>query len=338
MAISGIPLPTFEEGTFRRVPPHLRRNPGASFDLAERLGERVTKWVRDCYGTKDKPKLLDVVQSIPMKVYRTISLDELCKVKYSSRFMFDESVEEAFKTEPQLRVYRKIVNSMWRWGVGEGDWNEIVDCYEGIRSFDIGHPDFEIRLDHSTSYNERGLSEFSGTFLDGTFGYLVHYKGEHVMTLGFSLMEKHRLLIQQVQMKNRSGNRWLFKLPKNYLEHAIDRFAAAFPNHALHLVDGEALMKRNLDEYRGGLAKAESRIASYTKTLANLKDEESRSFYEEALASSIEDVGKYRETIAHGERDLGRLGAFYASSGKYVRGKPLTVNGLKHYEISAPKS
>lgn len=332
----GIPLPTFEEGTFRKVPAHMRRNPGRSFDLADRLGQRVADWAQDRYGDRKKVELKDIAHSIPMEIYRRITPDELCKVRYSSTFMMDTSVEDAFKREPQLTVFQKIVSSMWRWGVGRGDWNEIVDCYEGIRRFDLGHPDFELRLDHTTGYNERGYSEHSRTFLDGVFGYLVHYKGEHVMTLGFSLMEGRKLLIQQVQTKNRSGNRFLFKLPRNTLEHVVDRFKDAFPRHRVFLVDGESLMDQNIANYRSGLEQAKRSEEDARRRLEKadpVSDPESVRYGRLRLESALEDREEFSTKIAHAEGDKPRIGAFYAGAGRHRRGKVLKVNGLKHYEL-----
>src|SRR3546814_1923886 len=67
------------------------------------------------------------------------------------------------------------------------------------------------------------MGKHSRTPLDGVFAYLVQYKGEHVMTLGFSLINDRQILLQQVQLKNRTGNRWLFRFPENRLEFIIDR-------------------------------------------------------------------------------------------------------------------
>ncbi len=235
MTVAGIALSTYEQGALRKVPFHLDRKPNRSFDLGARLGGRAVEWLRERFGDEDGIDLPAVVHCIPMEIYRNLSLDEMCKVRFSTRTMMQQSVEDAFKGEPRYAVYHKITSSMWRWGCGRPAWNEVVDVYEGIRRFDFGHSDFEVTLDHSTSFNECGYSEHSRTFLDGVFGYLVHHRGEHVMTLGFSVMSGRRLLIQQVQLRNRRGNRWLFKLPRNHLEHAVERFRESFPRHRLYI-------------------------------------------------------------------------------------------------------
>src|SRR3546814_4012996 len=84
------------------------------------------------------------------------------------------------------------------------------------------------------------MGKHSRTPLDGVFAYLVQYKGEHVMTLGFSIINDRQILLQQVQLKNRTGNRWLFRFPENRLEFIIDKFRSAFRGYRIHIVDGKS--------------------------------------------------------------------------------------------------
>ncbi len=336
MTARGIALTVYPAGALRKVPAHHDSKPARSFDLGERLGTLVAEWVRDRYDG-DGPDLMSISHRIPMDVYRLLKPDELCKIRSSSVFMMDESVEEAFRTDPLLSLYRKVVSSMWRWGVGRPRWSEVVDAYEGIRGFDLGHPDFEVRLDHTTGYNECGYSEHSRTFLDGVFGYLVHYRGEHVMTLGFSVMAGRRLLLQQVQTKSRRGNRWLFKLPRNYLEHVVDRFAAAFPRHRIHLVDGADVVGKSLRQYRAALDEAERHREEAVGRMGRCEPG-MEEYYSRRAETKREEADRLRECIAHAEPEVARLGAFYAATGRYARGAALTVNRLTHHELSPATS
>ncbi|MBN9452229.1 MAG: hypothetical protein J0I42_09785 [Bosea sp.] len=331
MTLTGMQLTTYAAGTFAKVPEHLDQEPARSFDLAERLGERVCAWLRDDRGLKAGADVLELSSSIPMRVFEArTSLDELCKVKHQCKFMMDHSVEEAFKADPTLRLIQKVGSSMWRWGCGRGGWNETVDAYEGIRSFEIGHPAFEATFDHSTGYNERGYSEHSRTFLDGALAFLVHYKGEHVLTVGFSLMAGRRLLLQQVQAKSRTGNRWMFKLPRNLTEHVLDRLAAAFPNHALFVADGGDLIGETLASYRRGLRAATEDSARARKALErDPKDERGL----RRLAESRAERRTFKDKIAHCKADLPRIAAAYAASGRHALGQTLKVNGLRHYAV-----
>src|SRR3546814_14926469 len=63
------------------------------------------------------------------------------------------------------------------------DWSSDVcssDLIEGL----------EVTLDYTNGYNEQGMGKHSRTPLDGVFAYLVQYKGEHVMILGFSIINE----------------------------------------------------------------------------------------------------------------------------------------------------
>ena len=250
---------------------------------------------------------------LPLKVFRNFSFDELCKIYYSTIFMMDESVRRRFETNPRYEVVRKIKSSMWRWGSGSGVWNEVVDAYDNIRRFSfISDPDFEIRLDYSTYWNEFGYSKYSRTYLDGVFAFLVYFKREHVMTIGFSIMEKKRLLIQQIQSTRRTGNRYLYRLPPNRLEFVIDLFRKNFPGYALYVIDGGSLAEKTLADYR--------RICS------NLYRDESRR-------------KELQAAISHLEADKPRLAAFYRDSGRFRLG-PHTkkVNGLEHLQVCSSRT
>lgn len=332
MTLTGIPLNTFAPGAFKEVPDQMGENPAQSFDLAERLGPKVSAWVRAQRGLKPTDDLMKAASSIPMRAYALITRDELCKVQHSTFTMLDASVEDAFKADPTLRLFAKVRSSLWRWGCARGHWNELVAAYEGIRSFDLGHPAFALTLDHTTGYNERGFSEHSRTFLDGVFGYLVHYKAKHVMTIGLSVMGGRRVLLQQVQAKSRTGNRWLYKLPRNLTEHVLDRLAIAFPHHALFVADGADLMGETLQSYRRGLAREREAKQRALRSLGRDPSDESA---RRRLASAKADIREFREKIAHARADRPRIAAAYAATGRHVLGKAVKVNGLRHYAVTA---
>lgn len=190
--------------------------------------------------------------------FSEFSFDELAKFWLSSTIqtqihhLFQPSWDDAMSLEH--RLIGKIESSRWRWGVEGGEkWNTLVDFHRAIRTFDFGIEGFEVRLDYSTYYNEKGWSEFSRTYLDGAFGYLIYYKGKHVLTIGFSLCKERHILIQQIQLKNPKGNRWLFKI-KNLREHVIDRmfatFGTNFPNNFTFAVpDGWTLATSIRESY-----------------------------------------------------------------------------------------
>jgi hypothetical protein len=324
----GVELGTYTE-ELRRVPVHLDHKPHLTFDLAKALGPQAVAEASEYSGET----LIDRVRNLGMEDFANLTVDQLAKVRRASFIMMGSSVEDAFRNEPRLRIIQKIENSMWRWGVSRSGWNEVVDAYDGIRRFTF-HPDFEVRLDHTTGHNERGHSQYSRTFLDGVFGFLIYYRGEHVMTLGFSVMSKRRLLIQQVQLKKRRGNRWLFKLSSNYVEFALSRFQESFPRHRLYLIDGEDNIRTSLNSYSSGLKDAESQLERATASLKKAAGQD-RTYDLRSINRALDDKLFFKEKIEHVREQVGRVTAIYANTGRYTRGKTLVVNRLKHYALAA---
>jgi hypothetical protein len=173
--------------------------------------EKLGHWYEELRENWSDFTFIKQYHDLSLGQLRGFSFDELCKLDYSSTFMMDESVRKLFETDVRYEVVRKIRSSMWRWGMGRGTWSEMVDTYNNIRNFTfLDDPDFEIRLDYTTGRNECGFSKFTRTYLDGVFGLLVYFKNKHVLTIGFSVTEKKQVLIQQIQSKNRKGNRYLY--------------------------------------------------------------------------------------------------------------------------------
>lgn len=311
--MKGYPLSMFSED-LSKVQLIDEEHPSRSFDVMAALGEDVVNHYESYYSSED------LLGRIPARILQArLTFDQLCKVHYGRTIMMDSSVEDLYKDEPTYAVVRKIGNSMWRWGCGSGVWNEVVEAYDGIKQFDLGIEGFEVRLDFTTGYNERGYSRESRTFLDGVFGFLIYYKGEHVMTLGFSVMEGRKLLVQQVQLTKRKGNRFLFKLPENRVEFFLQCFAKAFPSYKLCIADGADIARINLNSYKRGLEDLKDRI------------KRDRCWEEDPKA----EVKMWREKIQHLEGDLPRLAALYANTGRFTRGTDFTVNRITHYELAA---
>lgn len=256
---------------------------------------------------------------LPVGAFRNFSFDELCKLRYSTFSTMDDSVDNLFNRRLRYEVFNKIRSSMWRWGCGNGTWNEVVNAWNGIRNFSLGlGPDFETRLDYTRGINAYGNSKFSRTFLDGVFAFLVHYKRKHVMTIGFSIMEGERILIQQVQLKQKSGNRWLYKLPKNRMEFAIDLFAKNFSGFTLYVVDGQSLAEKTLANYKEGLQRAQDKKDRVEYCGADIRENE---------------IEAFQTRIAQLMADSPRLSHFYGDCGKYVLGQSITVNRLIHHKL-----
>ena len=311
----GYELAEFRE-PLKRVPAHRTKKPAMTLNIEGILGAAFLQKSQEIFEDTD---LETILRRMPSKfMVKKFSFDQLCKIRYSQFIQMDRTVEALFEDERQYAIVHKIQNCMWRWGCGSGVWNEVVDAYDGIRNFSIPIADFEVRLDFTTGYNERGRSREARIYLDGVFGFLVYYKGEHVMTLGFSVTKGRRLLIQQVQLAQRKGNRFLFRLPPNRVEFFVERFVAAFPRHKVFIVDGTDICKQNLGSYQLGLDRI-VRINEHNT---------SERIAEERL--SLE------ESIRHLTAELPRLTALYANTGAFRRCSEYVVNGIKHYRLEMP--
>lgn len=289
------------------------------------LRERLEVGNFDRYAEKGGD-LLETVRRLPLHMFSDISFDELCKIHYSSIIMLDNSVCKLFDGESHPhRLVWKIGNSMWRWGVGADVWNEVVESYNGIRAFSLDlRDDFELRLDFTTGPNPRGYSEFSRTYLDGVFAFLVYFRGKHVMTIGFSITEGRRVLLQQVQLIQKKGNRFLYRFPDNYLEFVVECFKEHFPGFEVCVVDGNDIVDENLD--------------GYTKQLVREKKWLADTLQEKSMARNIsrtkEIIRKIENAIEHLKNDRDRLVNFYNNIGSLKFKSDFIISGCRFRIVS----
>lgn len=137
------------------------------------------------------------------------------------------------------------------------DWNVLVEAYDSIASFNFGVKDFSTRIDWTTWHHAKGLSTTThldgdeAIYLDGILGFFIFYKNKHVMTIGFNITPQRQVLISQVQLKKKKGNRFIYKIPykMDRLDWVLCRFYYAFPDWQICLVDGENLADSYIHEY-----------------------------------------------------------------------------------------
>lgn len=316
--MKGTPLSTLDVG-LTRVPVHQNRKPVRSFDAMGALGEKFRAYALDAYETSD---IEDLIHELPARAFDKLGRDRAAKTMLSNRNSIPSEVEREIEKDPVLRIVRKIDSSTWRWGYAHRSWNDIVSAMEGLSSFHLDSDEFEITLDQTTGRNDYGYSEHSRTYLDGVFGFLVHWKGEHVMTIGFSFAAGRRLLVQQVQNTKRSGNRWLFRLPRNRLEHIVDCFVRSFPKHRIYVADGADYAKRSLTSY----LEARNRVAERLKRRND--DVEDR-------LTDREELEALNEKISHLRHQMDRLRALYSDTGHHRQTREWKTNGVRHYAIAA---
>lgn len=146
------------------------------------------------------------------------------------------------------------------------------------------------------------------------------------MTIGFSVMENYRLLIQQVQLKNVKGNRFLYRLPKHYVELVIDQFLRAFPSFTLYMVDGKSLAEKILADYESSMTSVKERLdRDYRQTLDT--------FAMQTQRSMIAHIESMAVKIKHLQAETSRLQKLYANCGQYKLAEKLTVNKIVYRRL-----
>lgn len=212
-----------------------------------------SKEIQDALLSPHWSELVSSVQFCDLLKYFTF--EDIVRAIYVDSYFFDDTVRREIKKNPQFRIFQKIKTSFWRWGqnADASTWNTAVSMYEDLVSFSIDEKDFAVTLDWTTGNNEKGGAESQRIFLDGVFGYYVHYKGEHVMTIGFSCTDKGELLVHQIQLVKSKGNRFLYKLPMHYFNWSMLHIQKHFRNRHVYFVDGESLANSIVNSYQSGV-------------------------------------------------------------------------------------
>lgn len=124
-------------------------------------------------------------------------------------------------------LLERLDTCLWQYGFTRS-WNTFVQSLAGLSRLQINLPDFETKLTWAPPLRGDGPARHLTTlWLDGAFGLLLYYKGEHVLTVGFGLASEGAL-IAQVQLRRKQGNRFCYRLPQHYLDMVLDLFQEAF--------------------------------------------------------------------------------------------------------------
>ena len=314
--------------TLTKVGVHLNARPILSFDVWKQLGPEVMAYVKSCPDEQFET----IAASLPAFVFDRLTPDEICKVRHSLTSSIN-AIEDRFEADPELQIVRKISNSIWRWGSGRGyrkqRWNDVVEAHTGIRRLSTGIAGLTGTIDHTTGWNKRGYSEYARVFLDGVFGFLIHHNGEHVMTIGFSISSNRTVLLQQVQLTKRKGNRWLFGLPTSQVEFAIDRIRTAFPKHRIMVADGGEIAQKSLDDYSKAIAAREDWLANHHDT------RQAHTGYTASYLSRWQsEMGELQARKDHLAGDVERLKTLYRKTGPYVLGQGQSIGSIVHYTVT----
>lgn len=204
-------------------------------DAAARFVAVAADWIEDCYGANcfvwDQHWHYAPYELLAQAFTR----EELIRLWHSC--IFYSALDKHFE-EHEALVW-KVRHSLWRYG-GSRNYQRFVSCYNGLGRLSIDLPDFEVRITHTRYCNTAAWAahgQDNPIYLDASFGALVYYRGKHVMTIGFALSE-YGILVAQVQLREKRGNRFLYKLPIPYLDFALAMLQRAFPADSLCLVTG----------------------------------------------------------------------------------------------------
>ncbi len=249
------------------------------------------------------------------------------------------SVERMMENDPRYVVMDRIRTSISWWGCSLVPWNELVDGWRGLGAFDIAAEGFEARLTHTYGCRENGPSEHGATWIDGHFAWLVHHRDRHVMTIGFSISNDRRILIQQIQATSTHGNRWMYRFPRNRLEHVVDRFAEAFPHHEILMVDGRALGSRIAQDYERIVRDNDVLIEKIERRMERRRTrrEAPCAYDSRHLASLRREQRTLRSRHSSVIEDLPRLDRLYSDTGRHRRMERCVVNHLDHFRIDVDR-
>lgn len=168
----------------------------------------------------------------PERLRAVFSLEELVRIWYGSGI----SSRLTYWIEEEHFILEKLRLCHWRYGYAR-DYNAFVRHLAALRRLAV--PGFEVRLAWTNKWNTQGWAVGGDFYLDAGLGLLVYDRGRHVMTVGFA-PSRHGVLVAQAQLRERRGNRWLYRLSAHHLDAALGAISAAFEGEDVWLVDGDS--------------------------------------------------------------------------------------------------
>lgn len=236
------------------------------FQQFEKVKSQIERGLMDQKNFNYHPVQDYFVQWKFEKIRNKFSTAELISL-YFSHFLYsyDNDIKAWYENEsPHVWLANKIMLSSWHWH-GKAGWNTIVDAYNLMSTFSFGE-DFEVFLDTSTHYNNKGYSKCTRTFLDAELAFIITHREEHVLTIGFNVVEgysdkKRRFQVRQIQCKKRTGNRWMFKLKTDLTSYVMRRIASHFgEKFDVQLIKGDTIVTEIRTQYEKNYNQALERL------------------------------------------------------------------------------
>lgn len=270
-----LPLPESMAESETFIPPdadeRFRRHPVAAMWLSE------YDWNYAPFDAEKRGAYL-TWRDIPSRILEQVFTAEELRRLWWNGSPCSSNLSDRFERDPLLHPQWTIKNSMWQYGWSlpdeyvrdeKGDYQRVLDDHfaevrrynlfarfcAGIRRFHFGDG-FVSYLNHVSFTGEYGWAKWgrgegrSPVYLDGKMGFSVLKDGKHVLTIGFS-PSSCGLFVAQVQLRQKKGNRWLFKLPSPLLDYVLERLRVAF-DLPVWLVTGESAARAVASSYDEG--------------------------------------------------------------------------------------
>lgn len=151
-------------------------------DAPARFAAVAADWIEDRYGA-DCFAWKDHWHHAPHDLLsRAFTRDELVSLWHDCIFAskLDDHIQE------HEALVWKVQHSLWRYGCSR-DYGRFVACHNGLCRLSVDLPGFDVRLTHTRYINTAAWAAHgrdNPIYLDASFGLLLHYRGEHVMTVG----------------------------------------------------------------------------------------------------------------------------------------------------------
>ncbi len=181
-------------------------------------------WFKDNFYKSEDFNWKDHGSSFPGKeLAKAFTLDEQCRIWFA-QFVMSSLHEFIEKEHPILEKVRMTMHHCF-----SRNYLTFSKIVNGLSK--LTWPGGEVKLVWTTKYRCDGPAAHEiykdNLWLDNDFGALIYVGGKHVLTIAFG-GGPEGIYLSQVQLKNKKGNRFLYKLSNHYLDLAIEMLANAF--------------------------------------------------------------------------------------------------------------
>lgn len=174
-----------------------------------------------------------------------------------SSFCLSPFISQVDRLWKEAFDYRRMIyairSSFWTYSASS-NYSSIAHAFNSLRDLNL-EPPFYHRYDvvrYPPSHYGPGI--FSQKYIDGVIGILVYRGEQHVLTIGLSFTDEG-ILLNQIQLAQKKGNRWLFSLENQenitYLEYFVKKIVNHFAKHhqIIWLIKGTSAFRAIRNQY-----------------------------------------------------------------------------------------